>query len=558
MHLSRSQALRDLETTPFDLCIVGGGATGAGCALDAQLRGLRTALVEAADFASHTSSASTKMAHGGIRYLQLAARRFDFRQYRLVRHALRERAVMLRNAPHLARPLEFLAPCFSLPELSYYGLGLKLYDRVAGRDRLAPSHILPAGEALRRLPRLRPENLRGAVSYADGQFDDARYALALVTTFVEAGGCALNYAYVTGFERAPGGQIAAAAVEDRISGGVFPIRARAFVNATGPFSDRLRRLASPAAPPRLRPSKGVHILFPLDHWGSDSLLVPKTEDGRVVFAIPYHGRLLVGTTEDPASPDAEMLVTRSEIDYLLRQINPYLNRPLAAADVVSGFAGLRPLVSSRSAGNTSRLIRDDEVEVDASSGLVSILGGKWTTYRLMAERTIDRVQSILGIPVGDCVTASKPLAGAEPLTDAQVRALTERFGFDTARRLARRYGSRARALARLAEESADLSRPLIAGAPPLRAEVVYAARHEMARTVEDVLARRTALQLYDWRLAIQAAPEAARLMAPELNWSPEEIASAAETYIQTTTRLLQAATQNSELKTDNSKLTTEN
>jgi glycerol-3-phosphate dehydrogenase len=439
--------------------------------------------------------------------------------------------------------MEFLAPCFSLPELWYYGCGLKLYDRIAGRDRLAPSRILGAKEAAGLLARLRLDRLRGAVSYADGQFDDARYALALVTTFVEAGGRALNYAHVAGFDRAPGGRIAAAAVEDRISGAPFPLRARAFVNATGPFSDRLRRLAAPTAPPRLRLSKGVHVLFPLDNWGSGALLVPKTEDGRVVFAIPYQGRLLVGTTEEPASPDADMLVTRPEIDYLIRQINPYLNRPLAAAEMVSGFAGLRPLVGSRDAGDTSRLIRDDDVEVDSASGLVSILGGKWTTYRLMAERTIDRVQALLGIPVTGCVTAHTPLAGANPLTDGQVRALTECFGLDTARRLARRFGSRAEAVARLAGESPDLRLPLIAGAPPLRAEVVYAARHEMARTVEDVLARRTGLEYYGWRLAMEAAPEAAGLLARELRWPPDQTARAAAGYTRKITRLLESAGQ---------------
>jgi glycerol-3-phosphate dehydrogenase len=472
---SRLEIQQQLAATTYDLCVIGGGATGAGCALDAQLRGLRTILVEAADFASKTSSASTKMAHGGIRYLQAAASNLDVRQYRLVRNALHERILMLRNAPHLAHALEFIVPCHRRTEQIYYGMGVKAYDWVAGKGSLGRSRILSASEAVQRLPGLQRDGLAGAVSYTDGQFDDARFCMALIATFREAGGHALNHARVAGFEKRDG-RIVAANLED------FTIRASAFVNATGPYSDAVRRLASADTAPRLLPSKGVHLLFPLPaDWGRDALLVPKTEDGRVVFALPYNGRLLVGTTDTAATPSDELVITRQEIDYLLRQINPYLARPLPASEIVSGFAGLRPLVRSGNSRDTSSIIRDDEVEVDPETGLISILGGKWTTYRLMAEKTIDHVSP------GGCVTRTTPLAG-----------------------------SRAQDVLRLARESPDLLEPLIEGAPPIRAEVVYAVRHEMALTVEDVIARRIGLELYDWRMSIEAAPIVADLMSREL------------------------------------------
>jgi len=535
MMSTRATTREHVEAFSFDVCIIGGGATGAGCALDAQLRGLRTVLIEAGDFASRTSSASTKMVHGGIRYLQAAVAHLDVSQFRLVDHALQERSLMLRNAPHLARPMEFLVPCFSLRERLYYSTGMKLYDWIARGGSLQPSRFAHKDEALRRVPALVRDRLVGAVTYADGQFDDARYCLALITTFVQNGGAALNYVRATGFERTGDGKVAALAVHDGISNTSFTIRARAFVNATGPYSDAVRTLASPDAAPRMRPSKGVHLLFPLEgRWRADGLLVPKTEDGRVVFALPYNGRLLVGTTDDEVSPGAEMVVLRHEVEYLIRQINPYLNTPLEPSQVVSGFAGIRPLVRSHAGGKTSRLIRDDEVEVDPRSGLISILGGKWTTYRLMAEKTIDRVQ-----PSG-CVTRTAQLTGAAGYHEDYWRELMQRGALTeaAARHLARKYGTEAPVVLALAEADPDLAAPLVNAAPPIRAEVVYAVRQEMALTVEDVLARRTGLQLYDWCLAMEAAPAVACLMARELGWEAAETLRATEEYVSRIARQL--------------------
>jgi len=531
---NRKQALDQIANQEFDVCIVGGGATGAGCALDAQLRGLKTVVIEAGDFGSGSSTASTKMVHGGVRYLQEAVNDLDVNQYHLVEHALRERLIMQRNAPHLTRTVEFLVPCFSNFEKIYYGLGMKMYDWIAGKSSLLPSRLLTREEALYRMPAMQSENLVGAAAYADGQFDDARYALALVETFTRAGGDALNYARVTAFSKDAAGKLVSATVVDQASPRSFEIRARAFVNATGPFSDVVRRLASPDVTPRMHPSKGVHIMLPLDGFSeTDALLVPKTEDGRVIFAIPWSGRLLVGTTDTGYTPGEEMVVKSDEIEYLLRQINPYLSSPLRADQVVSGIAGVRPLVAAQGVTDTKKLIRDDEVEFDAASGLVSILGGKWTTHRLMGEETIDKVQEYLGGPHSPSRTSEHPLVGAMGFKWDYWQTLESDFALHgpTAHHLAHKYGTQAAQVLELAKSDKSLALPLVEGEAPIRAQVVYAVRHEMARTLEDVLARRIGLQLYGWRLAIAAAPLAAALMGHELDWSTEEEQIALEQYV---------------------------
>jgi glycerol-3-phosphate dehydrogenase len=517
--------------TAFDVCVIGGGATGSGCALDAQLRGLHTILLEGSDFASGASSASTKMAHGGVRYLQQAFTSLDAKQLRFVSHSLHERRTMLRNAPHLSRALEFIVPCPNRSQQLYYGIGVKMYDWIAGSERLIPSRFLTRREALDRLPALDPQHTAAAVSYSDGQFDDARYNLALVDSLVCAGGLALNHARVTAFDRGSCGKIKTAIVEDRISGGSFRIDARVFVNATGPYSDHVRQFASPQALPRMRPSKGVHILFPLGDFPDDAgLLVPKTEDGRVIFAIPWLGRLLVGTTDDAVSVDARMDVTSDEVDYLLRQLNPYLVRPLKATDVVSSFAGIRPLVAAPGVKDTKTLIRDDEVEVDHASGLISILGGKWTTYRLMAERTIDHVERMLGHAPTPCRTRDHPLSGARGYTADYWRTLTPRVTEATARHLASKYGDCAGKVLDLTGEDASLAAPLVEGMPQIRAQVTYAVREEMAATLEDVLARRIGLKFYGWREARDTALPAADILGRELDWPAARIRQAAEDY----------------------------
>jgi glycerol-3-phosphate dehydrogenase len=547
---TRKETIDRIQGKEFDVCIIGGGASGLACALEAQLRGLRTVVVEAGDYASGSSTASTKLAHGGVRYLQEAVEDLDINQYHLVEAAVRERALMLRNAPHLTRMVEFMVPCFSAFERAYYGLGMKMYDWIAGKDSLFPSHLLSAAEALYRMPSLQERNLAGAVSYADGQFDDARYAMALAETFVEAGGDGLNYARVSGLDRDGAGKLIGVRVTDQLAHTDLRIRARAFVNATGPFSDLIRQLATSGTAARMRPSKGVHILFPLDGFSAtDALLVPKTEDGRVIFAVPWNGRLLVGTTDTGYTPGEEMVATREEIDYLLRQLNPYLRSPLSANQVVSAYAGIRPLVASAEVSETKKLIRDDEVEFDDGSGLISILGGKWTTHRLMGQETIDKVQEYLeSTAVSPSPTLERPLAGSEGYAIDYWRTLAERFGVSapTAQHLAQKYGTLAVEVLSLAEADPDLLEPLVPGNAPIRAQVAFSVRREMAVTIEDVLARRIGLQLYGWRLAIQAAPSVGALMRRELCWSSGEESKAVEDYVARVNHMLSVAGQSPE------------
>ncbi|MGA7913837.1 MAG: FAD-dependent oxidoreductase [Candidatus Acidiferrales bacterium] len=517
---SRAQALQSIAGQSFDVCVIGSGATGSGCALDSQLRGFHTVQLEAEDFASGTSSNSTKMAHGGVRYLEDAIRRLDPREYRVLERALHERIHMLRNAPFLTRTREFITPCFSWVQVAYFEIGLKLYDWIAGRDGLAPSRFIPRAETLRLIPTLAADRLVGSVAYTDGQFDDARFNIALVKTFAAAGGETLNYARVVAFEKAQDGKIAAAEVEDQISGRRFPVRARAFINATGPHADVLRKMANPAAPPRMRLSKGIHVLLPLDVLASeDALLVPKTEDGRVLFAIPWQGRLLVGTTDDETSLDEPLEVNKDEVAYILRQLNKYLARPVTPDQVVSATAGLRPLVSAGKSGDTKHLARDHEVERDDASGLISIMGGKWTTYRAMAEDTLDAVQKRIG-GGGECSTLQHPLLGSQDYTPELWQTLMKQYGIAalTARHLAGKYGACAADVLELAKNDPDLDRPIIEGLAPIRAEVVFGVRDEMAATIEDLLARRIGLQLYGWREALRVAPIVAELLARELAW----------------------------------------
>ena len=540
----RPEALKNIAGRTFDVCVIGGGATGAGCALDAQLRGFKTVLVDGGDFASATSSASTKLIHGGVRYLREAVTRLDVAQYRVIKRALGERALMMRRAPHLVRPLELFIPCFSWFDFLYYRSGMKLYDWISGRSKLFPSRFVSRTESLRRLPRLsaRAGRLVGTIAYADGQFDDTRFNLSLVLTFAEAGGEALNHARVIGFNKGPDGKLVAAQMEDSLSHRRFTIEARVFVNATGPFSDSVRLLANPDLAPRLRLSKGIHVLFPLELFeGRDALVVPETEDGRVLFAIPWLGRLLVGTTESESNLNAEMLVQKSEAEYVLRQLNRYLRAPLTLEQIVSGFAGLRPLVSSGGNSETKKLIRDHEVESDSESGLISILGGKWTTYRAMAEDTIDRVQSYLGSDVIVSSTRHHRLCGSQDYSPNYWRALMTDYALSesSARHLAGKFGTRAPRVLQLAAREPALMQPIIVGQAPLRVEIVFAIREEMAQSIEEILARRIGLQVYDWRLSIQAAPVVAFHLAQELGWSTAEAHDAVEQYAGKMNRMLE-------------------
>ena len=530
----RTEEKVSATTRAFDVCVIGGGATGAGCALDAQLRGLSTILLDAGDFASAASSASTKLVHGGVRYLEQAIKSFNLEEYRMVKNALRERLYMLANAPHLAHPAHFLVPVYSWARAAYYLIGMKLYDAVAAESNLFPSRFLSREETLESLPGLKAQGLRGAVCYSDGQFDDARYDLALIETFVAAGGTALNYARVTEFLRNDAGMLTAATARDGISGEPFSVSVRKFVNATGTGADKIRTLANPMLAPRMRPSKGVHLLFPAETFaGTDALLVPHTEDGRVIFAVPWQGRLLVGTTDDEVTAATRMVVTKDEAEYLLRQLNPYLEIPLRPDQALSGMAGLRPLVAAAEGRTaTSKLIRDHEVELDSSSGLISILGGKWTTHRLMAEDTIDAVQREMGGSVTPSRTKQYALAGAAGYDKGFSKEIEKEYSLpaDVARHLAGKFGTRALEILELLNENPSWNRRITTGLPAIEAEIVFCIRYEMAETIEDLLARRTGSQFYGWKAAIEAAPRAAELLAQEKHWEASRTAAALSEY----------------------------
>lgn len=541
---TRAEALQSVENKSFDVCVIGGGATGSGCALEAQLRNLETVQLEALDFASATSSTSTKMIHGGVRYLEQAIREFDAKEYEVLTRALHERIRMIRNAPYLTKTQKFLTPCFNWPSVIYFEIGLKLYDWIAGRATLAPSSFISREEVLRRMPTLNSRRLVGAVAYTDGQFDDARYNITLVKSFTEAGGEALNYARVAAFEKTADGRITAVEVEDHFSHRRVAVRARAFINAAGPYADTIREMATPGVRPRMRLSKGVHILLPLEVLSSeDALLIPRTEDGRVLFAIPWLGRLLVGTTEKEVNVHDELYVTRNEVDYLLRHLNRYLARPARPDQIASCTAGARPLVSSTKAKDTRKLARDHEVELDPRSGLISIMGGKWTTYRAMAQDTVNAVQEFLGGPARPSRTLDHPLVGSAGYSADYWHTLVKEWGVSdaTARHLAQKFGTRSPQILELAHQDTELAVPIVEGLAPLTAEVVYAARNEMACTIEDVLARRIGLQSYSWRDSVRAAPGVAQLLATELGWSDATKRESAADYIQKIRGLIQKA-----------------
>jgi glycerol-3-phosphate dehydrogenase len=531
---TREEALRAIEGKTFDVCVIGGGATGSGCALDSQLRGLKTVQLEAEDFASGASSASTKMVHGGVRYLQEAIRNLDFKEYRVLKEALHERVPMLRNAPFLTNTRFFLTPCYRWLDVAYFATGLKLYDWIAGRGGLGPSTFLSREQALHRMPSLAASGLVGAVMYADGQFNDARYNITLVKTFAEAGGETLNYARVVAFERDAAGRLATAVVADKSSRRDFVVHARSFVNAAGPYADNIRRMATPDVPLRIKFGKGVHIVLPLKILCStEAMLIPKTEDGRVLFAIPWLGSLLVGTTDDEIDSLDDLHLEAEEIQYLLRHLNRYLAKPVTADQIASGIVGVRPLVSSGESRSTKKIARTHQVELDSKSGLISIMGGKWTTYRAMAQDTIDAVQKYLGISISQCRTLRHMLSGSDGYSTDYWKTLAKFDGVTelSARHLAGQFGTRASKVMDLAKEQPELAAPLVEGLAPTRAEATFTIRDEMAMSIEDVLSRRIGLQTHSWTHAVRAAPAVAELLASELGWSENTKQEALDQYV---------------------------
>lgn len=487
------------HSSPWDLLIIGGGATGIGCAVDAASRGYDVALIEQNDFGKGTSSRSTKLVHGGVRYLEQG-------NISLVMEALKERGIMRENAPHLVSDLAFVVPNYAWWEAPFYGIGLRLYDVLAGKYGFGASRNLSKEETLERLPALKVEDLRGGVVYYDGQFDDTRLLIHLAITAVEQGAAVVNYCQAVSLLKNDEGMIAGAVARDGESGQEFKIHARAVINATGCFSDGVRRLADPNAAPMVAPSQGVHLVFDGSFLrGETAIMVPHTSDGRVMFAIPWHGHALVGTTDTAIDKvSLEPVPFEQEIEFILDTAGKYLAKPPGRADILSTWAGIRPLVKSSSGASTASLSRDHSIHID-TSGLLTVAGGKWTTYRHMAEDSVTQAAVLAGLDERDCVTRRLRIHG--------YHHHGSKFGH------LKVYGSDAIAIQQMIRSSPGSGRQLHEALPYVAAEVIWAARWEMARTVEDVLARRTRALLLNARAAIAMAPRVAELLAAELDQS---------------------------------------
>lgn len=483
-------------TSPWDVAIIGGGATGLGAAVDAAARGYSTVLVEAHDFAKGTSSRSTKLIHGGLRYLRQG-------NFSLVTEALHERGLLLQNAPHLVHDQPFVIPAYRWGERSFYLAGLKIYDWLAGRRNIGPAQCLSRDETLRCASTLQPHGLRGGVLYHDGQFDDARLAMTLAHTFVDKGGVAVNYAPVVRLLKEQS-KLCGVCIQDRESGNELEIRAKAVVNATGVFADSIRRLDETAPENLIVASQGIHLVLDREFLpGNCAVMVPSTDDGRVLFAIPWHGKVLLGTTDTPVSePSMEPRALGEEVEFLLKHAARYLSCAPKRSDVRSVFAGLRPLVQPGESRKTAAIARDHHIGV-SPSGLITVAGGKWTTYRRMGADTINTAAQTAGLPARQCLTETLRLRGWHEA----VFSTTDHFGV---------YGADADAIRRMAQSSPQLGEKLHPRLPYLLAEVVWAARYEMARSVEDVLARRTRALFLDAAAACEAANTVAKLLATEL------------------------------------------
>jgi glycerol-3-phosphate dehydrogenase len=505
--LSRAEAGQE-----WDIIVIGGGATGLGIAIDAAQRGYRTLLLEKYDFAKGTSSRSTKLVHGGVRYLAQG-------NIKLVREALRERGLLLRNAPHLTRTQAFVVPAYHWWEKWYYGTGLKVYDLMAGSLGLGKTEILDRDAVLDRLPVAERKHLSGGVAYFDGQFDDARLAIHMAFTAAEQGAVLLNYMSVTGLTR-EGKKITGVEAQDTLSGKAYALRGKAVINATGVYVDDILQMEDPASPGMVAPSQGVHIVLDKKFFpGDTALMIPKTADKRVLFAVPWHDKVVVGTTDTPVEQvDPEPLPFREEISFIIYHFNKYLTSDIREADIRSVFTGLRPLVKSGNSGSTSMISRDHTIVV-SDSGLVTITGGKWTTYRKMAKDAVDNAAFVGKLEARPCKTDALRMHG-------WVAAV------DTADPL-HHYGNDAAAIRALAARDTVAAERIHPDLPYLVAEIDWAVREEMAMRLEDVLARRLRMLFLDARAAMEVAPFVAQRMAnmtgKDSNWVEHEVADFRET-----------------------------
>lgn len=481
--MNREEAFQQLlQQKEWDITIIGGGATGLGAALDAKSRGYATLLVEQYDFGKGTSSRSTKLVHGGVRYLEKG-------NIKLVREALRERAYLLKNAPHLTSVQPFVIPVFTWWKKYYYGIGLKIYDLLSGKFSLGKTSLLSKVQTGKLLPTVKQEKLAGGILYYDGQFNDSNLCTDLATTAAGMGACMLNYTSATGFIKHKK-KITGIQIKDNLSGKEFTIRSKAVINATGVFTDKVMDMDDPEKEPMITPSQGIHLVVDAHFFpGAQAMMIPKTDDGRVLFAVPWQNKVIIGTTDTPVLlPEIEPIPLEEEIIFILAHINRYTIGDIGRKDVKAVFAGLRPLVKTKGTPKTALLSRDHTLVI-SPTGLVTITGGKWTTYRKMAEDAIDNAVFISKLEKRPCVTSNLSIGNP----------LQKRKNIDL-----------------LVAQYPDLSERIHANYPYLKAEIVYAIRHEMALTVEDILARRTRLLFLDAAAAIEVADLVARIMSKEL------------------------------------------
>jgi len=518
--MNRTLMLERIQSrqAPWDMLVIGGGATGVGVAVDAASRGFDVLLLEQNDFGKGTSSRSTKLVHGGVRYLEQG-------NVSLVMEALKERGLLRKNAPHLVRDLPFIVPNYDWWEAPFYGLGLKLYDMLAGKYGFGQSRLLTKADILEKIPTVRTDGLKGGVLYFDGQFDDSRLLINLVSTAVEQGAAVINYVTVTQITKDGDGYVGGVVAKETEGGTELQIKARCVINATGAFTDNVRRLAEPDIKPMIAPSQGIHLVFDRSIMPGDSaIMVPHTSDGRVMFAIPWHQHVLVGTTDTSIEEATlEPVAFDHEIEFILDTARQYLNHAPTRKDVLSVFVGIRPLVKVQGAANTAGLSRDHTIHID-QSGLLSICGGKWTTYRHMAEDCVDHAITLARLDERVCLTKNLKIHGHH--TDGKSLGSLASYGSDGFR------------IQELIAKNKKLGEPLHPALPYCSAEVVWAVHEEMARTVEDFLARRVRALFLNGKAAVAMAPAVAEIMAMELNktnsWKTDQLQkfqSLAEQYI---------------------------
>ncbi len=505
--MDRLTQIKYLErVNEWDVIIIGGGATGLGAAVDAACRGYKTLLLEKFDFAKGTSSRATKLVHGGVRYLAQG-------NIKLVRNALKERGILLKNAPHVATKMQFIIPNYKWWLQIYYGIGLKIYDALSGKLRLGVTKILSAKKTLILLPNITSKKLRGAVMYTDGQFDDARLAINLAQTAVQNAATVLNYVEVIALTKNKN-MLNGLVCIDTLTNKEYHLKAKAILNATGVFVDDILNMDNKTTDKIVSPSQGVHIVIDKKHFESiHALMVPKTSDGRVLFAVPWHNAVIVGTTDTAVSKiEIEPTAFKEEVEFILANLNVYLKTKLCKEDVKSVFVGLRPLVKRKGAKNTSLLARDHTIYVSESK-LISITGGKWTTYRKMAEEAINNVAYVGKLPIVKSATDGLQIVGntADKIEETYLQV----------------YGSHATEIKKLYEENNTWLEKIHPRYDYTKAQVIWAVRNEMAITIEDVLARRIRLLFIDAKAAMESAETVAILMALEMNkdkaWEKEQI-----------------------------------